>query len=165
MTTLATIGYEGTSLEDFVTALRAARVSLLLDIREAPVSRRPGFSKRDLAAAVEAAGIAYLHLRGLGNPKPGRDAAKAGNTDLYLRIFTDHMKSEAARSDLARAASYARRSGACLMCYERDHRRCHRNIVAKALAAETGVTLDHIKIDPPGTAQQMRGLDLSGARE
>ena len=150
MTTVSTIGYEGASLEDFVATLQKARVSVLLDIREAPVSRRPGFSKRDLAAAVEAAGIAYLHLRGLGNPKPGRDAARAGNTENYLRIFTDHMRSEAARLDLARAASYARRGGGCLMCYERDHRRCHRDIVGAALAANTGVTVRHLEVGRDG---------------
>ncbi len=164
MTVLATIGYEGATPEDFLAALRRAAVSLLLDIREAPISRRPGFSKRELAATMESAGIAYLHLRGLGNPKPGRDAAKVGNTDLYLRIFTDHMNGEAARTDLARAASNVRRGGACLMCYERDHGRCHRNIVAAALAAKTGVTVEHIQVQP-GTASQTPGLDLFGPRE
>jgi uncharacterized protein (DUF488 family) len=155
MTVLMTIGYEGATQEDFVAALRAAQVSILLDVREAPVSRRPGFSKRDLAAAVEAAGIAYLHLRGLGNPKPGRDAAKVGDTDTYLRIFNDHMKSEVARSDLRRAASYARRGGACLMCYERDHRRCHRDIVAAALAAETGVAVCRLEVGQSRDGRQM----------
>ena len=68
MTVLATIGYEGAALADFIATLKAARVSLVLDIREAPISRRPGFSKRVLGAALEETGIAYLHLRGLGNP-------------------------------------------------------------------------------------------------
>ena len=163
MARLATIGYEGASLEDFVTALRAARVLLLLDIRKAPVSRRPGFSKCDLALAVEAAGIAYLHLRGLGNPKAGRDAARVGNTEAYLLIFTNHMKDEAARSDLRRAAAYARRGGACLMCYERDHQRCHRDLVARAVAENAGVILEHLKVRF-GTVQQSPGLDLSGVR-
>ncbi len=164
MTMLTTIGYEGASVDDFLAALRAAQVSILLDIREAPVSRRPGYSKRDLAAAVEAAGIAYQHLRGLGNPKPGRDAAKAGDTDTYLRIFNDHLKSDAARSDLRRAASYAKRGGVCLMCFERDHRRCHREIVAAALAAKTGLPVRHLKTGLAG-AQQQPGLDLFGDGE
>lgn len=91
-------------------------------------------------------GIAYLHLRGLGSPRPARDAAKHANTEVYLRIFENHMKSAAARSDFARAAAYARKGGACLMCFERDHRRCHRDIVAAALAAETGVSLRHLEV-------------------
>ena len=159
MTVLATIGYEGAALEDFLATLAAAKVSSLLDIREAPVSRRPGFSKRALSAALEAVGIAYVHLHGLGNPKPGRDAAKAGDKNTYLWIFTQHMKSDAALSDLARAVGYARDGGACLLCYERDHRRCHRDIVADALAGETGVTLLHLKVDA-GLAAGPPSLDL-----
>ncbi len=159
MTVLATIGYEGAALEDFLATLAAARVTTLLDIREAPVSRRPGFSKRALATALEAAGIAYVHLHGLGNPKPGRDAVKAGDKDTYLRIFTQHMKSDMAEADLARAAGYARDGGACLLCYERDHRRCHRDIVADALAGQAGVTLRHLKVDA-GRATAPPGLDL-----
>ena len=118
----------------------------LLDIREAPVSRRPGFSKRALAAALEAAGIAYQHLHGLGNPKPGRDAAKSGDVETYQRIFTAHMKTVAAREDLARASVLVGQGGACLLCYERDHRRCHRDIVADALAEGGGITLRHLTV-------------------
>ncbi len=159
MTVLLSIGYEGAALEDFIATLKAARVGQLLDIREAPVSRRPGYSKRELARALEAAGIAYLHLRGLGNPKPGREAAKSCDTKTYLRIFTDHMKTVLAQSDLTRAAEHARRGGACLLCYERDHRRCHRDIVAAALADETGATIRHLKVRE-GCAAGAPGLDL-----
>lgn len=159
MTVLATIGYEGAALADFVATLKAARVATLIDIREAPVSRRPGFSKHALADAVEAAGIAYRHLRGLGNPKPGRDAAKAGDTETYLRIFTNHMKSDVAQEDLARAAETARGGGACLLCYERDHRRCHRDIVAAALVERLGVTLRHLKVSA-SISHEAPGLDL-----
>lgn len=146
MTILATIGYEGADLADFLATLKAAGVTRLLDIREAPVSRRPGYSKRVLAAALEEAGIAYQHLHGLGNPKPGRDAAKSGDTETYQRIFTAHMKTATAQDDLARAATLAGQGGACLLCYERDHWRCHRDIVADTLAERGGVTLLHLKV-------------------
>ena len=154
MSVLATIGYDGAALEEFLAALKAARVSRLIDIREAPVSRRPGFSKRDLQNALERAGIAYLHLRGLGNPKPGRDAAKAGDTETYRRIFLLHMTSDDARTDLAKAAAYARQGGACLLCYERDHRRCHRDIVSGLVAQGTDVTLRHLKVSSVLAAEQ-----------
>lgn len=159
MTVLATIGYEGAVLADFIATLKAAQVSLVLDIREAPISRRPGFSKRVLAAALEEAGLAYVHLHGLGNPKPGRDAAKSGDKDTYLRVFTQHMTSDAAQADLVQAAGYTNEGGACLLCYERDHRRCHRDIVADALVGRIGVTLRHLKVEP-GRADAPAGLDL-----
>jgi len=159
VTTLATIGYEGSALEDFTATLKAAGVSTLLDIREAPVSRRPGFSKRQLATALEEAGIAYLHLRGLGNPKEGRDAAKAGEIETYLAVFTEHMRSKPAQADLDRAAGYAGEGGACLMCYERDHRRCHRDIVSGLLAERTGVTLRHLTARA-GLSAQPAGFDF-----
>lgn len=145
MTILFTIGYEATAPSDFMATLAAAGISTLLDIRDAPVSRRSGFSKRELAAVLEAAGIAYVHLRGLGNPRAGREAAKAGQREAYVRIFTEHLKSEEATRDMALAAGYALAGGACLMCYERDHQRCHRDIVADRLAEQAGLTLHHLK--------------------
>ncbi|MDJ0609722.1 MAG: DUF488 domain-containing protein [Kiloniellales bacterium] len=146
MTVLATIGYERCALDEVIAALRAARVSLILDIREAPVSRRPGFSKRALAAALAEAGIDYLHLRGLGTPKAGRDAARAGEIATFHRIFAEHMESAAAQADLDRAARYAHLGGACLLCYERDHRRCHRDVVAATLSEQGGFELRHLEV-------------------
>ena len=146
MTVLATIGYERCDLADVITTLQAARISLVLDIREAPVSRRPGFSKRALAEKLADAGIDYVHLRGLGTPKAGRDAARAGEMEAFHRIFAAQMESAAAQADLDRAARYAHLGGACLLCYERDHRRCHRDVVSATLSEQGGFTLRHLKV-------------------
>ena len=151
MSILATIGYERCDLADVIAALQAANVSLVLDIREAPVSRRPGFSKRALAEALIGAGIDYVHLRGLGTPKAGRDAARAGDMKTFRRIFAGHMKTEAAQADLARAARYAHLGGVCLLCYERDHRRCHRYVVGGTLAEDGGFALRHLEVPTPMT--------------
>src|SRR5579863_6700898 len=72
--TLSTIGYEKARLADFIAALRAAGIAAVLDVRDRPISRRPGFSKRQLAAAIEAAGMRYVHLAALGTPPEGREA-------------------------------------------------------------------------------------------
>ena len=88
--------------------MQAAGVKRLLDVREAPISRRKGYSKTALAAALAASGIDYVHLRGLGTPKPGREAAKAGDRAGFLEIFQRHMTSPEAHADLARAEDYAR---------------------------------------------------------
>ena len=78
---LQTIGYEGTTIDAVLERLRAARVALLIDVRAVAASRKPGFSKRQLAAGLDAAGIGYVHLQGLGTPKPGRDAVRAGHPE------------------------------------------------------------------------------------
>lgn len=146
MTVLATIGYEGSSLQDFVATLKAAQVRRLLDVRELPISRRPGFAKRALSAAMDEAGIEYVHLKGLGDPKEGREAARRSDFDEFHRVFTSHMATEAAQLDLVRAAAYVVDGGACLMCYERNHTQCHRKLVADAISAKMTVSVRHIGV-------------------
>lgn len=147
MTVLATIGYEGALLDDFLATLRAARISTLIDVRELPISRRKGFAKNALSAALEGAGIAYVHLKGLGDPKEGREAARASDMEKFLRVFGEHMLSEVAQVDLARALKIAEVGGACLMCYERSPHECHRQLVASALSAKmTNLTVRHLGV-------------------
>lgn len=146
MMKLTTIGYEGASLEDFVRTLAVAGVNLLLDVRAVAASRRKGFSKSPLSEAVAAAGIDYIHLKGLGDPKEGREAARAGNYNKFLRIFTDHMETEEARAALQAAVEYIRQSTVCLMCYERDPNECHRKLVADTLSDSIGLTIQHLGV-------------------
>ena len=98
-----TIGYAGTSIAAFIRTLRQAGIALVLDIRAVPVSRKKGFSKHQLAAHLSEAGIGYRHLRGLGTPKRGRDAAKAGDLASFERIFLEHMGEPEALLDLGEA--------------------------------------------------------------
>jgi uncharacterized protein (DUF488 family) len=138
---ISTIGYEGATFESFIATLHCASIQLLIDVREMPLSRKRGFSKTRLAEALRVEGIEYVHLRGLGDPKPGREAARAGNYPLFRRIFGRHMKSDEAQADLAAAAAFVMDYRACLMCYECNHTECHRSIVADALAAKTGLSI------------------------
>src|SRR5277367_6110488 len=135
---LQTIGYEGCTIDDVLAELKAAGVKLLVDVRAVPQSRKPGFSKRQLAAELDAVGIAYVHLQGLGTPKPGRDAVRAGHPERMVPIFMAHMQGDRAQAELAQAIGLARTSHACLLCFERDHTTCHRRLVAEMIAAETG---------------------------
>jgi uncharacterized protein (DUF488 family) len=130
---LFTIGYEGSTLPAVIAALRAAGVRHLIDVRAVPLSRKPGFSKRLLCASVEEAGLRYTHLRGLGTPKAGRDAARRGDAATMGRIFRAHMEEPEAQADLARAAALAGAEPVCLLCFERDPAHCHRSIVADLL--------------------------------
>ena len=146
LSSLATIGYEGALLDDFIATLQTSSVRLLIDVRELPISRRKGFAKGALSTALEAADIRYLHLRGLGDPKPGREAARAGDHAGFLKVFRAHMLTSAAQFDLSVAASHVADGGACLMCFERDHTACHRTLVAEAICDTVPVQIRHIGV-------------------
>lgn len=145
MHTVATVGYEGTTVPRFLDALRDAGVELLVDVRAVAGSRRPGFAKTALAANLAGAGIDYLHLRGLGTPADGRAAARAGRHDELRAVFTEHLSTPAARADLETLAGLVR-SGrrVCLLCLEADPARCHRSMVAEALGELVPVHVTHL---------------------
>ena len=138
MPELFTIGYEGCTVADVTAALTEAGVRLLIDVRAVPQSRKPGFSKRQLAAELDARGISYVHLQALGTPKPGRDAARAGHPEVMARIFAAHMEGDRPQAALAEARGLAAGARACLLCFERDPAHCHRRLVAEMIAGETG---------------------------
>ena len=143
---LLTIGYEGCTIGGVIAALKAAGVSLLIDVRAVAASRKPGFSKRQLAAALDEAGIRYVHLQGLGTPKSGRDAVRAGHPERMVPIFNEHMTSDRAQAELAMAKDLVRDSKACLLCFERDPAHCHRRIVAGLVCEETGQTVADLAV-------------------
>ena len=144
-----TIGYEGATPDDLLAALKTAGVSTLIDVRDRPQSRKPGFSKRLLGAAVEAAGLAYVHLGVLGNPKEGREAARAGREADVRRIVLARLGGAEGEKGLTVAALLARQEGpVCLLCLERDPERCHRTLVAERLAARLGAEVRHLFVEP-----------------
>ena len=146
MNDLLTIGYEGSSLDDFIETLKFAKIEVLLDIRDLPLSRKPGFSKKALAAAVEKAGLRYVHMKELGDPKPGREAARRGDTKAFKKIFGAHLKRENSQNALVDAVNIASNSRACLFCFERDHSGCHRTIVADAMAGRKPLKVFHLGV-------------------
>src|SRR5262245_4748176 len=105
MNKLFTVGYEGVKPADLFASLQARGVELLIDVRDVPISRKPGFSKTSLSQGLSATGIEYLHLKGLGDPKPGRIAAREGRYSDFRRIFSDHMKTAAAQQALQDAVA------------------------------------------------------------
>jgi uncharacterized protein (DUF488 family) len=135
---LFTIGYEGRTLDEFLAALTDARVELLIDVRAVAASRRPGFSKTALAGAVREVGIDYLHLRPLGTPKAGRDAARKGRIQEMRRIYEDQLATPEAQLALQQAEAAALERRAALLCFERDAGCCHRAMVAERLVEQSG---------------------------
>jgi uncharacterized protein (DUF488 family) len=144
MKTLFTIGYEGSKPSELFSALQNNGVRLLIDVRDVPISRKPGFSKTALAQGLAGAGIRYLHLKGLGDPKPGRLAAREGRYADFRRIFKSYMRTTAAQQAVKEAVSAASKSVACLLCFEQDHKNCHRCIVAESMVQAGGFSLLHL---------------------
>lgn len=141
--TLFTIGYEGLDPERVVAALKDAGVGLLADVRAVANSRKRGFSKGALRTGLEASGLAYEHIRALGTPKAGREAARAHDATLMRRIYCEEVLDTAdgglaldALCDLAKTAP------TCLLCFERDPERCHRRVLAERLEAKGFITVD-----------------------
>ncbi len=141
--TLFTIGYEKAELDDFISTLKACNIEQVLDVRELPQSRKRGFSKNILAAALEAEGIGYLHFKQLGDPKHGRDAARQGNYQQFEEIFQAHMDLEASKEALKLLATCAEEKTSTLLCYERDHHFCHRKILADKLNVHYSFSISH----------------------
>lgn len=145
--TLFTVGYEKARLADVVAALEKAGVKILIDVRDRPQSRRPGFSKNQLAAALEAAGIRYVGLRALGTPAEGREANRKREWAKFWRIVDEKLATAEAEHALAEAAAIVSKTPTCLLCYEADPHICHRSRVADILAARQGLDIRHIGID------------------
>jgi uncharacterized protein (DUF488 family) len=143
---LFTIGYEKARLADVVATLSASGIATLIDVRDRPISRRPGFSKHQLAAAIEAAGMRYLHLRALGTPPEGRAAGRRREWDRFWGIVETRLASAEAELALQQAAATAHQGASCLLCYEADWRCCHRRRIAEILAERHGFALHHLSL-------------------
>jgi uncharacterized protein (DUF488 family) len=127
---LYTIGYEKTLVKDVLATLAAARMANLLDVRDRPISRRPGFSKRQLAAVTEEAGMRYFHFQALGTPPEGRLAGRRREWDRFWSIVEEKLARPEAELALQEAAEIAQAAPSCLLCYEADWQTCHRGRVA-----------------------------------
>lgn len=150
--TLYTAGYEGLHIDAFVQGLCDAGVDQIIDVRQYPISRKRGFSKTLLAEKLAEAGIAYLHLRELGCPKPIREQYKQdGDWRRYERGFLKYIATQG--EALTRVADESRASHACLICFEADAAYCHRRLVAEATGAlQPGLKIQHLAIKKASAA-------------
>ena len=137
--TIYTIGYEATTMADFLAALTAAGVRRVIDVRALPLSRRPGFSKSSLAASLAETGIDYVHLKALGTPKRGRDAAKKGDVATLTAVYDEQLELPEAQAAAARMLELASEMPSALLCYERDPCHCHRTLLLAAVGGGRAV--------------------------
>ena len=138
MTKLFTIGYEKAKPDAVLDELERAKVKILIDTRAVAASRRPGFSKRQLAAALDERGIAYLHLQKLGTPEAGRTANHTGDMKSFWRIYEKHLKTPGAKEEMEELIALVKgKKPVCLLCYERDVDQCHRKRIAEIVRERT----------------------------
>jgi uncharacterized protein (DUF488 family) len=134
-----TIGYEGTTVPEFIGALKRAKVERVIDVRALPLSRRPGFSKSPLRAALEEAGIEYVHLKALGTPPDGRAAARSGRHEELKRIYAGQLELPEAIAQGAQMLELARERPSALLCMEREPAHCHRMLLLEAFAEDAEI--------------------------
>jgi len=134
-----TIGYEGATVDEVLAALKAAGVEQVADVRAVAASRRPGFSKTSLTANLAEAGIGYRHLRSLGTPKPGRDAAKKGDRVTLERVYAGQLELPEAQAAAAALRAMVEERPTALLCFERDPAMCHRTLLIDAMMPEAEV--------------------------
>jgi uncharacterized protein (DUF488 family) len=140
-----TIGHSTRTADAFLGLLAAHGVTGLADVRTVPRSRRlPHFSHDALAPFLEAHGIAYIHLAGLGGlRKPARDSPNGGWRNEGFRGYADHMRTAEFAEALGALLAFARDRQAAVMCAEAKWWQCHRQLIADALAAR-GIEVRHI---------------------
>ena len=136
---LFTIGYEGATMGEFIAALQSAGVERVIDVRAIANSRRPGFSKTPLRNALAEADIDYVHLRALGTPAAGREAARAGRKTELERIYAGQLQTPQAMAEGAMMLELANEKPSALLCYERDPSCCHRTLLWQSLRPEAEI--------------------------
>lgn len=145
MIELMTVGYEGLSRADFFGTLERCRVTVLVDIRELPISRKPGFAKAALEAALVKRGLKYQHMVELGCPRDIRHEYRADNDwARYTKRFKAHLEGQTAA--LEKLAGWMKEERCCLLCYEEDYNFCHRSYVAEKVVGlvDGDVKINHL---------------------
>jgi len=145
MQTLFTIGYEQAKPAAVLGELKHAKIDILVDTRAVAASRRPGFSKKQLAAALDDEGIAYIHLQKLGTPADGRAAARSGDTDRLWKIYDKHIKTREAQEALDELLALIKsKKRIALLCYCRDPKTCHRSRIVANVRKRTRVKVEDL---------------------
>jgi uncharacterized protein (DUF488 family) len=141
---LVSVGYEGRTSEALLAVLAEHEVNVMVDVRLTPLSRKPGLSKRRLAEACAGNGIAYLHLPALGNPRENRSTFWSGDVVAGCERFAELMDTPEAVAALDQIEALAREHRTAVLCFERDHDRCHRQVVVGMVEDRLGSSSETI---------------------
>ncbi|MEI6634196.1 MAG: DUF488 domain-containing protein [Chlamydiota bacterium] len=142
---LFTIGYEGSDMDSFIARLEQSQINRVVDVREIPLSRKPGFSKTSLREKLEEEGIEYVHIQRLGSPKAIRNKLKE---DEDYNSFFQSCSTYLNDNYLAIEEAYRHvlEANCCLMCFERRPNKCHRSLVAEKIRERDGNGLRIVNI-------------------
>ena len=140
-----TIGHSTRAIEEFVELLRQHGVEQLVDIRSIPRSRRnPQFNSEELAKSLKREGIDYSHIKELGGLRHARkDSINTGWRNASFRGYADYMQTEEFARAVGRLLQLCDGKRCAVMCAEAVPWRCHRSLLADALAAR-GIPVEHI---------------------
>jgi len=142
---LFTIGYEQAKPAAVMRELKQAKIDLVVDTRAVAASRRPGFSKRQLAAALAEEGIGYVHLQKLGTPAEGRQAARAGDYDRLWKIYDKHIQQAESQQALGELLALIKsKKRIALLCYCRDPKACHRSRIVAQVKKRARVKVEDL---------------------
>lgn len=130
-----TVGHSTRTAEEFIALLRAHRIEQLVDVRAIPRSRHnPQFAGEALSRALQAAGIAYHHMKVLGGLRHARrDSINTGWRNASFRGYADYMQTAEFERALEELIALARARRTAIMCAEAVPWRCHRSLIADAL--------------------------------
>lgn len=142
MDSIFTVGYQGRSIDEFVAFLVQERIQTLCDVRRKAISRKTGFSKRALCSALESAGIAYVHMPELGMPLDLLSKRNSADNSPILAQYESRITGEG--ENVQRLAQTARQARVCLLCFEGDHRQCHRGVLAEVLSSDWECEIHHL---------------------
>src|SRR3990167_108335 len=135
--TLFTIGYQGQNVYNFIQNLNKEHIGAIIDIRENPFSRKPGFSKSILSKRLHDAGVEYYHFQELGTPKPLRTfLSEKGNYEVFFQNYRNYLREF--RDSLEDLIDIGSRKRICLKCFEKDPHTCHRKVVAELIKEYAG---------------------------
>lgn len=140
------VGYQGTTADAIIHALRKRGVTTLADVRRRPLSHKPGLSKTKLGAALAEVGISYLHLPELGGPEETRARFHAGDIAGGLAEYAKQFATPEAQAATDRLEQLARKGTVAVLCFERDHDTCHRQIVVAELERRLGSTAERLLV-------------------
>jgi len=138
MDTIYTIGHSTRSIEQFLGLLQAHNIEELVDVRTVPKSRHnPQFGQEELAAALQQAGISYMHLGKLGGLRhSSKDSVNLGWQNSSFRGFADYMATPEFQQGLDELKAIAEKKRVVIMCAEAVPWRCHRSLIADALTTQ-----------------------------
>ena len=127
-----TIGYESRSLDSFLDSLAQNHIEQVIDVRQVPMSRKPGFSKGKLSSSLENAGISYVHVKELGSSKEMRERLhKTKDYDTFFFAYRYYLSTHF--SLVQQTWELATQKRTCLLCFEKKPSECHRSVIAEYL--------------------------------